>query len=656
MLGKLFNNIFSTPTSGLGKCSREIFKTAKYAGCAVFVKPTTDGIIVKPLHGGEYTNIGSIELSRRLMASLRSSTETSSLTGQALEINPSIAGGIIKKCLKSIILRGSAYSVDILSKSGIKMRSDVEISARELKDTTDLANYMSHHFRNLLFGFFEGINDAQALARQLEKQFHALKLSKILCQRTEGIEENLSKILKDLRARVETLMSCEKRGKEIIKSLDGLLEDKTGQATSELLNILPAINDRLRDQLKVTDIQGIKNQLEAVDKINMDSGRAAFKTLDTLIINIRNSGSEISKIVDKIILFSSAEKPPTPEMLINSLSGKGTVSESEEIVPEITKEMAGRISVLIVDDTADVRNVLRSRFESLGFMVKTAENGKLGIEAYDRGSFDIIFSDYLMPEMNGIELIKTIRQKNKDIPIYIVSGTPLQSSAVLSEFIFRGFADFIVKDFLRIEKILYPAVHLALKKAGIEVKEVEEIITVTDKPKQPVDPLKILKGRIAHKLNNTIAPLSGYLELSLTDKECLADVKIGYKRILKELTSIKSYAAEIRKRPKGDVSLLPEDLINDKEFGAAVTELIAQGDERYYETGNIASAIAGIYEIVLSEIGRKIDELDRSGSTQTIESMEELVRILICVNRVMAVNDIKSATELAAKTIELMID
>ncbi len=83
-----------------------------------------------------------------------------------------------------------------------------------------------------------------------------------------------------------------------------------------------------------------------------------------------------------------------------------------------------RLRVLVVDDEAAIREVLREALEAEGCEVIVAESGEQALQAYDarRGEIDVVFTDIGMPEMSGWELANEIRKRSKTIPLAIVSG------------------------------------------------------------------------------------------------------------------------------------------------------------------------------------------------------------------------------------------
>lgn len=80
------------------------------------------------------------------------------------------------------------------------------------------------------------------------------------------------------------------------------------------------------------------------------------------------------------------------------------------------------LSILYVDDEPLLLNITKECLESWGFIVDTAESGKQALQKIEDTTFDAVVSDYLMPGMDGIELLKEIRGKNPDIPFILFTG------------------------------------------------------------------------------------------------------------------------------------------------------------------------------------------------------------------------------------------
>jgi two-component system sensor histidine kinase and response regulator WspE len=76
-----------------------------------------------------------------------------------------------------------------------------------------------------------------------------------------------------------------------------------------------------------------------------------------------------------------------------------------------------------VDDSITVREVERQLLAARGYKVDVAVDGQDGWHALQRGAYDLLITDVDMPRMNGIELIRRLRQDGRlgDLPVIIVS-------------------------------------------------------------------------------------------------------------------------------------------------------------------------------------------------------------------------------------------
>jgi CheY-like chemotaxis protein len=78
--------------------------------------------------------------------------------------------------------------------------------------------------------------------------------------------------------------------------------------------------------------------------------------------------------------------------------------------------------ILLVDDNKLGLAARKSVLEELGYGITTAVEGKEALEQFAREKFDLVITDYKMPRMNGVELIKKIRELSPGVPIIMISG------------------------------------------------------------------------------------------------------------------------------------------------------------------------------------------------------------------------------------------
>ena len=78
--------------------------------------------------------------------------------------------------------------------------------------------------------------------------------------------------------------------------------------------------------------------------------------------------------------------------------------------------------ILVVDDDSEIREMLRQMLEQAGYDVVDAPNGREAIRLYRREPTDLIITDIVMPEQDGIEAIIDLRHDFPDIKIIAISG------------------------------------------------------------------------------------------------------------------------------------------------------------------------------------------------------------------------------------------
>jgi EAL domain-containing protein (putative c-di-GMP-specific phosphodiesterase class I) len=86
--------------------------------------------------------------------------------------------------------------------------------------------------------------------------------------------------------------------------------------------------------------------------------------------------------------------------------------------------------VLLVDDDPAQLRLFRRLLEDASFEVVVAANGKEAIEKIESNSFDVILSDILMQDIGGIDLLRAVRQRDRDVPVLLMTGGPDLTSAV----------------------------------------------------------------------------------------------------------------------------------------------------------------------------------------------------------------------------------
>lgn len=120
--------------------------------------------------------------------------------------------------------------------------------------------------------------------------------------------------------------------------------------------------------------------------------------------------------------------------------------------------------ILTIDDDHTVRENIAAYLEDSGFDVVRAENGKLGLEVYEKERPDLILVDLRMPVMDGTEVVKRMQRNAPEVPVIVVSGVGVLEEAV--DALRIGAWDFVTKPIADME-VLEHAVNKALERARL---------------------------------------------------------------------------------------------------------------------------------------------------------------------------------------------
>lgn len=98
-----------------------------------------------------------------------------------------------------------------------------------------------------------------------------------------------------------------------------------------------------------------------------------------------------------------------------------------------------------MEDDAVSRRLLRSWLEKWGHEVIEAEDGAVGWERFTAGEFPVVVSDWMMPEMDGVELVRKIRAAGSAGYVYVILITARTEPADVAEGVEAGADEFVRK-------------------------------------------------------------------------------------------------------------------------------------------------------------------------------------------------------------------
>lgn len=85
------------------------------------------------------------------------------------------------------------------------------------------------------------------------------------------------------------------------------------------------------------------------------------------------------------------------------------------------------VDILLIEDEQGLRTMLKKTLEHEGYNVTAAADGRQGLRAFQSQKFDVVITDLIMPEMEGMETIISLRQSDPEVKIIAMSGGGLNN-------------------------------------------------------------------------------------------------------------------------------------------------------------------------------------------------------------------------------------
>lgn len=278
--------------------------------------------------------------------------------------------------------------------------------------------------------------------------------------------------------------------------------------------------------------------------------------------------------------------------------------------------------ILVIDDERAIRRALREILEFEEFEVDEAENGKEGLDKAKSGSYDIIFCDIKMPEMDGMEVLDGLLAEKVESPVIMISGHGNIETAVQA--IKKGAFDFIEKP-------------LDLNRILVTIRNAKDKTVLIEEKKVLKKTVKSFKG------SSIIGETEGILLIKeMIEKVAPSDARVlvtGENGTGKELVARSLHDNSDRKEmPFVEVNCaaIPSELIESELFGhekGAFTSAVKQ------KKGKFELASGGT--LFLDEIG----DMSASAQAKVLRALQENV-----IQRVGGEKDIKVNARVVAAT------
>ena len=131
--------------------------------------------------------------------------------------------------------------------------------------------------------------------------------------------------------------------------------------------------------------------------------------------------------------------------------------------------------ILVIDDEVQIRDVLRTVLERVGYEVTEAGDGNEGLQIYAEGGIDLVVTDIIMPEKGGIDTIMDLRRDFPDVKVIAISGGGMCGDVSYLDMALGVGADraigkpFVLDDFLEsVEDLLSPKESVTSPEGGTQ--------------------------------------------------------------------------------------------------------------------------------------------------------------------------------------------
>lgn len=282
---------------------------------------------------------------------------------------------------------------------------------------------------------------------------------------------------------LEDLQKIHRGGKELLRLIGTYLDDAVFGQTRNW--------QQVQHELR-TPVNHIIGYSELLIELAAEEGQ---RTLAADLARIRTAARQWLTLMETHLLRAEPAPGSEPECSSGSAAAPPSRSRVESPTPVCDPALLPA-SLLVVDDDSPSRELLARRLNRAGFQVATAADGGEALELISSRSFDLLLVDFIMPDMDGLQLLRHIREHKSatDLPVIMVTGR--DSSGDIVEALHLGANDYLTKPIDFHVALARLATHLRWRGAQAELnKKMGEIRQLAEELQVRNDFIKRVFGR-----------------------------------------------------------------------------------------------------------------------------------------------------------------
>ncbi len=331
------------------------------------------------------------------------------------------------------------------------------------------------------------------------------------------------------------------------------------------------------------------NGLELLDMIRQDD---QLKYLPFILVTAEREKDLITKAIDLgvtdclikpyrpgyfIEKVQKAFKTHSPPVFSQNQSSVSNFDEAaalagcsvDETMVSSVEPSDGKETILVVDDVEDNISVIANLLKPL-YKIKVAKSGEKALEIAQSNELDLILLDIVMPEMDGYEVCKRLKETyaTEDIPVIFLSGK--NDVENITEGFRLGAVDYITKPIEPEILMARVKTHMALRRTRLDL--IKQVDTLLENARLKEDVERIIQ----HDLTNPLAAVATELELLIQNKNLSSrgkDIFRSMQRSVGQALSTVSSSLDLYKIEKGKFNFKPKRVDISETLNQVIRDL-----------------------------------------------------------------------------------